>query len=181
MDKNIKCRQLLRRASNILEDATNKLSELIILNKKIKQDIIEKDYHEQILSINAIVPTENLVSYLHYQKAIIEYQKRYDEKLKEISLLVSMVFLYSLQVMNLSIDDLNEIEISTKELSKDTFYKGLNFIREYKLEKIIDLSPLTAVIVELEFKITGDDVNQKNIRGRINRLKSIIIEKNLVK
>ncbi len=181
MDNNIKSTQLLRRANNFVDDATNKLSELIILNKKLKQDSIEKDYHEQILSINANVPTENLVSFLHYQKAIIEHQKRYNEKLKEISLLVSMVFLYSLQVMNLSLDDHNEIDISTKELSKNTFYKGINFVRQYKLEKIIDLSPLISLIIELEFKITGDNVNQKNILGRISKLKSIIIEKNLVK
>ena len=178
MDKNIRYRMLLRKANDLLDDATEKLSDLIILRKKIKQYSIEKDYHEQILSINSNVPSENLVSYFYYQKSISDNKKKYEEKLKEISTLVSMVLMNTLHIMNYSTNENNNIDLNIKELSKKVFYNSINLIETHSLENIIDLTVLIPIIVELDLNLNGEEnINQRNIRNRINKLKNIILKK----
>lgn len=176
MEKNIAYSKLLRKANLLFDDANNKLSELIILNKKIKQDDIQKDYHEQILSINANVPTEDLTSYLHYQKSILENQVKFNNKLKELSSIINIVLLYCLQIMNLSIED-SEIDLNTKSQSKDILYKTISFIENHKLNAIIDFNSILPIIVELDIKVAeADNINKRNIQNRITKLKRIIFE-----
>jgi len=107
MEKNIAYKQLIRKANTLFGEVSNKLSELTTLEKKIRHDYIQKDYHEQILSINASIPIENLMGYLKYQKSILDNQIKFDNKQKEISALIILVLLYAFKVMDKSIEDPN--------------------------------------------------------------------------
>lgn len=176
MEKNIAYSNLLSKADIMLDDAVAKLSDLIILNKKIKQDNIQKDYHEQILSINANVPTADLSSYLHFMNSILQKQLQFDIKLKELSSIVNTVLLYCLQVMNYSIDDVT-INLNNKTQSKELFYKTIEFIESHKLNSRIDFNSILPIIVELDIKVAeADNVNKRNIQNRITKLKKTIFK-----
>ena len=174
MDKNIAYRKLLNQANTFLEQASHILLRMKLLKVKIRQENIQKDYHEQMLSINSNLPIENLSGYLQEQNSILNNQILYDKKLKELSSLISLVLLYSLQVMNNSIDD-SEIDLMTKAETKTLFYKSINFIESNRIEKIIDFSSLLTIIVILDLKIAeGNNTNTKNIESRLKIIKQLI-------
>lgn len=174
MDKNLAYRRSLQEAGKFLAQANHCLLELKLLKVNIRQDNVQKDYYEQILSINTNVSTENLSGYLQGQKSILQTQMKFDNKIRELSSLISFALIYALEVMDDSIDN-SEIDLVTKSESKSLFYKSINFIESNRIEKIIDLNSILPIFVKLDLKVAdAGDTNKKNIQNRLRKLKQII-------
>lgn len=175
MDNNIQYRRILRRAESLLLSAINILPDLTLLNRKIRRYNIEKEHLERMLTMKAIVPTENLIKFLHLQQAIFDAQKAYDSKIEEISTAIITVLLYTLQTMSKSLKKGSSINDENKTTTKTLFYKCIEIIENETFKGKINLDSIIPLIIEFDFQITiPKDVNEKNIRNRIQRLKSII-------
>lgn len=167
--------KILNSADSFLESAVNMFSELRLLNSKFRRLKIRKERYEKLLSITEDISTEKLVSFINIQQSMFEAQQLFDSKIRTILSLLNITLLYSLQTMSKSLEEEFDIKSDILVQSKNLFYKCLEVYQSEELKGKINLDSTIPLIVEIDFKlINKENINSRNIRNRIIKLKSLI-------